>query len=661
MPSMLRGGAAGFLALLTVACAADPPGTADDDAPPPGGADASTSEPTDAGGADGATPPPSCSVHAPPRPADLPDFRHAGYRGGAPLPDASKILATIDAAAEHGVVADDGQDDSAALQAAIAHAGSVAGRDLDHLVVVQLPAGRLDLSQEIHVDQSFVILRGRGSDPDASTSTRIVVRPGAAMRWDVLSTDGSQPGLDEITQGSASGGWLWPGRGAFRVQTRAVHPAYAAEYASAPANRKDLFEGTVNAHWNAGLKVPQDAPYAAHAGDTTIRLAATTGIVVGRPQWVGAANSARLYQDQGVSETSYWVNGHMRAQVFTVVAVDPGAKTVTLDGPLEFDLPANSTSDGSAAIAGADYYSKVVPLTVVEGVGFEDFELSYDLDGLPRLGGGTYQLTRAMAKDEYGNLAPEYALHGIVFKWATDSWVRHVRLDMIGSHPIVTEVARHLQIEDNVLSGAWNKGKGGNGYLRGSRVWDSLYRGNVLRELRHFTFQWSASGNVATGNDLDCDFNLHGGWERGNLIENNVVHVSYDHRPGRCTVNCGEEGGGPADSGTWWPLWWGAGAKAGKWSGASGPRNLLFANAMTKQVEPGGPYVSYAPYDAGAATCPYRVFQVAWSRDGGGYQPLATEAGPISDWAGHETVDFSVAPALGVDGDETYAGASLWK
>jgi hypothetical protein len=507
-----------------------------------------------------------------------------------------------------------------------------------------------------------VIVRGHGRDPAAATSTHIVVRPGATMRWDVLSPDGSQPGLDDITQGSATGGWLWPGRGAFRVQTRAVHPAYASEYASAPANRKDLFEGTVNVHWKAGLKVAQDAPYAAHAGDTTIHLAATTGLTVGRPVWVGAANSVRFYQDTGVAEPSYQLNGHMRAQVFTVVAVDAAAKTVTLDQPLEFDLPATSTSDGSPTIAGSDYFSKVVPLTVIEGVGFEDFVLSYDLDGLAKLGGGTYQLTRAMARDEYGNLAPEYALHGIIFKWATDSWVRHVELDMIGSHPIVTEVARHLQIEDNVLSGSWNKGKGGNGYLRGSRVWDSLYRGNLLRELRHFTFQWSSSGNVATGNDLDCDFNLHGGWERANLIERNTIHVSYDHRPGRCTVNCGEEGGGAADSGDWWPMWWGAGAKSGKWSGASGPRNVFFANTMTKQRAPGGAFEPYAPYDASGASCPYRVFQVAWSREaGGGYQPLATPAGMISDWAGHETVDFSSAPNLGVDGDATYAGASLWR
>jgi len=601
-------------------------------------------------------PPMSCNGEPVIRP-ELPDWSRAGYRGGEELPGAQSVLTTLDASS-FGVIADDGVDDSAALQRAIDEVGTIDGRDFDHLVVLRLPAGRIDLREEIHVDQSFLILRGAGSDPTAATSTRIVVRPSVNLRWDVLAPDGSQPGLDDITQGPAQGGWLWPGRGAFRVQTRAVHPAYASDYADAPANRKDLFEGTVNVHWKAGLKVAQDAPWAARAGDTTIRVDAITGLEVGRPVWVGAANSIGFYQATGVDNPDYFENGHMRAQVFTVVAIDTATRTLTLDKPLEFDVPASSRSDGSAAIAGTDYYSKVVPLTVVEGVGFEDFELSYDLDGLPRLGGGTYALSPDDATHEYGNLAPEYALHGIIFKWATDSWVRRVRLEMIGSHPIVTEVARHLTIEDNTLIGSWNKGKGGNGYLRGSRVWDSLYRGNVLRGLRHLTLQWSASGNVVTGNDLDCDLNLHGGWERNNLIENNAVRVPYQHRPGNCTINCGSEGGG-TDQGDWYPIWWGAGAKAGKWSGATGPRNVWFGNTLLKQHEPGGAFLPFGPYDASAASCPFRVFQFAWSRDDGGYLPLATGEGPITDWAGHEEVDFSAAPNLGIDGDDTYAGSSL--
>lgn len=296
-----------------------------------------------------------------------------------------------------------------------------------------------------------------------------------------------------MQSGPASGGWIWPGRSAFRVQTRAVHPYYASDYSAAPANRKDLFEGSVNFHWRSGLEVRQSQPYAARRGDTVIALASDltaaeiATIQPGGLLWLGAANSRTMYLDQGVTTSSYWENGHMRAQVFTVAAVDSVARTVTIDKPLEFDVPANNTSDGSPAIDGKLYYSKVMPLTAVQGVGFENFYLTQPMDGLPKLGGGSYTLNPADAVNNYGNLAPEYATHGIVFKGAANSWVKDVQMAMSGSHPIVTEVAKNLQIVDNVIQGSWNKGKGGNGYLRGSRVWDSIYAGNITRNLRHFT------------------------------------------------------------------------------------------------------------------------------------------------------------------------------
>lgn len=188
---------------------------------------------------------------------------------------------------------------------------------------------------------------------------------------------------------------------------------------------------------------------------------------------------------------------------------------------------------------------------MITDVGFEDFAFTQQLDQMPKLGGGTYQVSGDCATGaascpthNYGNLAPEYAMHGIVFKWAADSWVRGVHGEMTGSHPIVTEVAKNLQIEHNRFDGAWNKGKGGNGYLRGSRVWDSLYAFNTTRNLRHFTFQWSASNNVVIGNDFDSDLNLHGGWERRNLFENNAVRVPFEHRSGSCSANWWRRGRG---------------------------------------------------------------------------------------------------------------------
>ncbi len=188
------------------------------------------------------------------------------------------------------------------------------------------------------------------------------------------------------------------------------------------------------------------------------------------------------------------------------------------------------------------------------GVGIESLHLTQEIPGLDP----------ADAKYNYGNMDPAGEMHGIVFKWAANSWVRGIRTKMTGSHPIVTEEAKNLQIVDNHLDGAWNKGKGGNGYFRGSRVWDSLYAGNVSRNLRHFTFQWSASGNVVIGNDFDSDLNLHGGWERNNLFELNTVRVPYAHRSANCSANCGEEDGGGPDNSTWFPIWWGCRQESGQ-------------------------------------------------------------------------------------------------
>ncbi|WP_431045858.1 hypothetical protein [Roseateles sp. L2-2] len=319
-----------------------------------------------------------------------------------------------------------------------------------------------------------------------------------------------------MASGSGQMGWAWPGRGMFRVQTTAVHADYASDYAAAPANRKDIFEGSVNQHWKAGVKVRQSAPYAALKGATVVPLdtsAAMSRFSVGGYVLIAAANTRKMFVDEMgadcVATPDECVNGLMKSQMFKVVAVDAANRTLTLDKPLEFDLNRDNVADGSTTLPsteggpGVAYYSKAVPLQVVRGVGFSNLYAEMALNGLPKLGGGTYAVTPANAIHNYGNLAPEYAMHGIVFKWAADAFVRDVKLAMTGSHPIVTEFAKNIQVQDNAIDGAWNKGKGGNGYMRGSKVWDSLYAGNRLSNVRHFTFQWAASGNEAVYKHLE--------------------------------------------------------------------------------------------------------------------------------------------------------------
>lgn len=616
--------------------------------------------------------------------AGLPDWGRAGYRAGEVLPGAASrnpdpACHITPAALEQQfqVRPDDGQDDTAGLQRAIDRIrdSCTPSAGPGRLSVIELPKGVLDVSKQLSVDASYLVVRGQGADPE--NGSRIVFRPDENTRYDRLTArgerwdQGAMTHKCEFTTGNnvGTGGWIWPGRGLFRVQTRESAERYhrICGFPSAiPENRRDIFEGSINQHWESGITVagsPADANYAARQGDRVIQLNPKAKMDLFQPGghlWVGAANSLKFYETQQIAGVTAadgrLENLHMRQQVFTITSVDASAHTVTIDKPLEYDVPVDSTSDGSPPLGGTGagpYASKVTPLKMITDVGFEDFSFTQDVNGLPKLNGGTYQLSPEAAEHNYGNMAPEYAMHGIVFKWAADSWVRGVRADMTGSHPVVTEVARNIQIERNVFDGSWNKGKGGNGYLRGSRVWDSLYAFNTSRNLRHFTFQWSASGNVAIGNDFDSDLNLHGGWERRNLFENNTVHVPYNHSSGECDTNCGGEGGA-GDEGTWWPVYWAAGTKGVGWSGSTGPQNVFFRNTLTKQNAPGGPFEPYRPY---ADTS--RVYQFgSAASDASAFQHLRTAGGPIQDWANSERHDYTGGD--GVNASRTDPGRSLF-
>jgi hypothetical protein len=583
--------------------------------------------------------------------AGLYDWSKAGYRGGMDLPGSGDInpsascqITPAKLKSTYKVTPNDNADDTNGLQAAIdaIRTSCSPSAGYNKLSLITLPAGNLIVTHELHADADYLIIRGAGMD-----ATKIVYRPDANTKYDAITPDGSDWDEDGMPSGAGKGGWLWPGRGLFRVQSRGVDPSYASDYKAAPANRKDIFEGTVNVHWKAGVKLadkPGAKGFAAKQGDTVVYLAksgALTNLKAGGYVNIRAANTMKFYQQQQATGTEFpLLNMHMRQQIFTIKAVDTKARTLTLDKPLEYDVPVTSISDGSAPIEGATYDSKAAPLVdPVLGVGFEGFGITQEEPGL----------NVADAVHNYGNMDPAGEMHGIVFKWAVNSWVRGIRTYMTGSHPIVTEEAKNLQFVNNELDGSWNKGKGGNGYFRGSRVWDSLYAGNTSRNLRHFTFQWSASGNVAIGNDFDSDMNLHGGWERNNLFENNTSKVPWEHRSANCTSNCGEEGGGGPDDSNWYPIWWAAGKKAVKWSGSSGPRNVFFNNSMTKQRTTGGPYTEYYGDHK-------TVYQFGW--DGSAFHHLDVGGTPIADWAHNEEGDFT--GGHGVDTSKTDNAQSLF-
>lgn len=86
----------------------------------------------------------------------LPDFSYAGYHFGnttIPVINEKIILAT-----DYGVIPDDNLDDSKALLKAFKVANEVQGN-----VVLQLPPGRIILSEILYIERSNFVLRGVGS------------------------------------------------------------------------------------------------------------------------------------------------------------------------------------------------------------------------------------------------------------------------------------------------------------------------------------------------------------------------------------------------------------------------------------------------------------------------------------------------------------------
>lgn len=91
----------------------------------------------------------------------LPDFSYAGYQNGeSPIPTDG---GTVVKATDYGVVPNDELDDSKALIAAIAASKEISGK-----VVLQLPAGKVILSDIIYIERSDFVLKGAGTNQNGT-------------------------------------------------------------------------------------------------------------------------------------------------------------------------------------------------------------------------------------------------------------------------------------------------------------------------------------------------------------------------------------------------------------------------------------------------------------------------------------------------------------
>lgn len=218
--------------------------------------------------------------------------------------------------------------------------------------------------------------------------------------------------------------------------------------------------------------------------------------------WMGAPNDPDFLDaigDRNWRQQTPWV------RQFLAEVVASGTGYVILKQELPVKFPAATTEVRAAR-----------PVSGVSLSGFSIVQYAGDMDPDQVLG-------------QYENLAPDHAVDAIRFDWAVNCTVRDVTIRQAGRHPLVFENSRNIRADHLLIDGAWNKGKGGNGYVRFSRCYNCTLADSEIRNVRHLAFQWGATGNRVLRSRLYTDVNFHGGDSRDNAVLDSEVRPPKSH------------------------------------------------------------------------------------------------------------------------------------
>jgi hypothetical protein len=446
-----------------------------------------------------------------------PDWRYAGVPDGVPdVPERAR-------AEEFGAVADDGTDDSRAIQRG---AEVVAGRGGGALV---LGSGVYHLDRPVILGSDGVVIRGQGADTttlifrygppesgvgffhpkdDAAvgpdTPLEVHAKPDGLRRIAILADDRV---LAERTHHAHWGGTFMLrtfGSSLHRLQPGTHELAAVAEWedgrraeskitvlwdpaeAMSPGSRRMPSSGLAAIMFHGGeggpsWKLAQDG----RRGDLEIVLEAEPDLQPGDAIELDAPATERW--NRLVQNACRW--GTYRRGQFRVEAVE--GRRVRLNQPLRIDFP---TVDGSTA-------QKLDP---VRRCGVENLTL-----------------------EQTGKLWT----CGILFSTAWECWARGVKVVKAGRHPIYTRHAKWCEIRDCQFDDAWYHGSGGTAYVGWERSYDCLMENVETWRMRHAPcVQWSSSGNVIrTSTFHGSDAQWHAGWTNENLFEQCVVEAAGSH------------------------------------------------------------------------------------------------------------------------------------
>ncbi len=467
----------------------------------------------------------------------LPDFSYAGYGFG--VTEIPTDPGTVFQAADYGVVANDGIDDSKSLLRALEAAAIQPGH-----VTVLLPPGRVQISEVIPLDRSNLVLKGAGQNEGGSelyfprplkivdTSTRQDELRDYLVREQKIERAPDQNINYLFSEYSWSGGFLLVGP----KDDRPV------SYDSSQDQRDPVitdvisgkqFEKTVLVRSTDNLKPGQviQLQWFSEDGEQSEILKSLYGDL---DDWNAAQSENSLRLDIG---SHHWAfpNRPVVSQATRIVSVE--GNTIHLGDPL-----LHSISEGQPAII-ADWQH-------LSHVGIEDMKLTFPMS--PWFG---HHL--------------EQGYNAIYLTGVFDGWVKNVTIENADSG-ILTDNAASLTIDNVVTTGEHKAHYSVHvGAVHNVLVRDLQVQNPVVHPLSlntRATRSVYLRATVARGAILD----QHSGSNHQNLFDNLTLHLSA--RP---------------DVGGRWaaPLWVGGGA--GYWKPGHGLYNTAWNVRLV--FDPGPP------------------------------------------------------------------------
>jgi Ca2+-binding RTX toxin-like protein len=231
-------------------------------------------------------------------------------------------------------------------------------------------------------------------------------------------------------------------------------------------------------------------------GARSLSLQSGHGVQVGDVIWVEQPNDAALFAQIG--DTLWRADKPLRTALATVTAVN--GNSVSLDRALPFDFEANRAT--------------VEVTQMVHDVAIKNITFRGDH--------GT-----SNAADFTNSVACENGGMMIVVNASVGTHLSDIDIVQPGSNGLVLGRSMDAVVDDLSVTGAHNKGEGGNGYAFWLRdITDCTFTDLRAVDTRHavlFASYTSATGNNVHVAFTNRDINFHGGLDNGNTV---VVDVS---------------------------------------------------------------------------------------------------------------------------------------